>query len=144
MKKSILLTISILIIGICEVLSQGTVFFQNPAGGFNISTNALAIGGAVGPTAATAQGFYYGLFVAPSTVSTIDTSLQNLLTPTWTFTGVYATNTGLVGRLNGGTPTVPNWPAATFETYLIVGWSSNLGHDWSLVGNELQGATFTG
>jgi len=123
--------------------AQGTVNFSNPIGQ-NISTNASAISGGTGATANAAGGFYYGLFLAPSTVTTIDSSLQGLLTPTWTFANIYATNTATAGRLSGGTPAVPGWPAAQFDTYIIVGWSANLGHDWTTIQNELNGASFSG
>jgi hypothetical protein len=122
--------------------AQGTVNFSNPIGQ-NISTNGTYSGGGIGITANAANGFYYGLFIAPSTVSTIDSSLQGLFTPTWTFTGVLATNTASAGRLAGGTPNVPGWAPASFQSYLVVGWSANLGASWASVAAQLQGATFS-
>src|SRR5437879_4159796 len=80
--------------------AQGFVNFAN-ALGFLVSTNGTGVGGTVGATAGSAGSFYYGLFVASSTVATIDSSLQGLLSPTWTFTGNYATNTANHGRFFG-------------------------------------------
>src|SRR5712691_3317401 len=81
--------------------AQGTIFVAN--GSYSLArTNAIGFGFTAGPTAPTLGGFYYGVFTAPSTVTTIDNNLQGLLGPAWTFTGVYATNTAFAGRLTAG------------------------------------------
>src|SRR5690349_4512999 len=75
-----------------RTFAQGTVNFLNTST-TPVRTNATALGGSAGNTAASPGGFYYALCTAQSTVVTLDASLQDLLTPTWTFTGIYATNT---------------------------------------------------
>src|SRR5437667_12577888 len=87
---------------------QGTVSFVNSTSTF-ISTNAAALGGGSGVTASAPNGFRYALFTAP-----LGTTNGDLCSGTWTFTGVYATNTTLSsgGRLNGGQgiATLTGWP----------------------------------
>jgi hypothetical protein len=124
--------------------SQGTITIINGTYSL-VRTNTAGFGGTIGNTAPTAGGFYYAVFTAPSTVTTIDTSLQQLLTSTWTFTGVYATNSALTtgGRLNGGSgvATTSGWPGGVTNSYLVLGWGSGLGTDWNTVANEMAGAT---
>lgn len=124
--------------------SQGLVNFANgPA--TKVSTNSVAGGGASGVAPTGANGFYYALLTAPSTVTTVDASLQQLLTATWTFTGQYATNTGLAGRLGGGSGVAATgWAAAATNSFIVVGWSANMGATWAAVGALLNGATYSG
>src|SRR5207245_8678066 len=85
-----------------EAFSQGTINFQNGPT-LLISTNSTALeGGTHGPTSPALGGFYYAVFTAASTVSSIDPSLQALLTGAWTFDGLYATNSAQPsgGRFN--------------------------------------------
>ena len=125
--------------------TQGTINFQNIPTAL-ISTNAVAIGGTLGNTAPSSSGslYYYALFTANSSVTTIDYSLQGLLTTTWTFTGLYATNTAGTGGglFSGGSDvaTLQGWPAGVTNSFIVIGWSANLGHDWSTVAVELKGA----
>jgi hypothetical protein len=86
-------------------------------------------------------GFAYGLFIAPSTVTSL--SPLDLLTPPWTFAGVYATNAPGAGRLYGGTGIpVPGWVATT-NSYVVAGWSANIAWtDWNSVASQLNGASF--
>src|SRR5438094_10306327 len=76
-------------------LAQGTVSFVNAAA-TRINTNAIASGGGSGLTATAANGFYYALLTAP-----YETTNSDLASGLWTFTGLYATNTTVPGRLNG-------------------------------------------
>jgi hypothetical protein len=122
-------------------LGQGYVNFVN-TGGTTVSTNAVGTGGGSGPTATAPAGFYYAVFTAPSFVTTIDANLQNLLTGTWTFGGVYAANTSSAGRLSGGIVTPSNWAPGTTESYIVVGWSASIaGENWSSVAAQLSGAS---
>ena len=59
--------------------------------------------------------FYFGLFTAPAgSTSGAD----------FTFSGVYATNTTVAGRFDGGSGvTVPGWMPGTAMSYEIVGWN---------------------
>ena len=115
---------------------QGTVNFLNGSYAL-ISTNwpSSAL------TATAPNGFYYGLFTAPSTVTTATTA--DLLTPTWTFTGIYATNIAAAGRLSGGNnvATLTAWAPGETNSFLVAGWNAVMGHDWTAVAAELSGGT---
>jgi hypothetical protein len=84
------------------------------------------------------NAFYFALFVAPTNQTTVDNTLAG-----WTFTGNYATNT-FAGRLSGDYDVsppdrnfgviIPGYPAGSSANLVVVGWSANVGHDWSLVG----------
>jgi len=127
--KKLALTISAVAMAV-SAFAQGTVNFNNlPTQ--QIRTNSTALGGGIGLTANTPQGFYYGLFIAP--VGTLTSDLRD---PAWTFTSTYATNTAGVGRLSGGLATgvpVNGWAGGTSANYVVAGWSASLGHDWALV-----------
>jgi hypothetical protein len=131
-------------------LAQGTVSFVNGTYAF-ARTNDLAFGGTAGNTAPVLGGFVYGLFTAPSTVTTIDSSLQDLFGPNWQFTGLYATNTSVPtgGRLlDGGAigasgAPAQGWMPGQTNSFIIVGWSTSIaGQDWNSVANQLRGAIF--
>lgn len=136
-----------LILGMLLVLAtspaafaQGLISFANTIS-TKISTNGFPSGGGVAVTGTGANAFYYALLTAPSTVTTVDASLQQLLTSTWTFTGLYATNTRLGGRLAGGSGVPANgWAPAQTNSYIIVGWSAHMGTTWSNVAALLNGA----
>jgi hypothetical protein len=123
--------------------AQGTVNFAN-GGTTIISTNSVGLGGTAGQADSTAGAYNYALFIAPSTVTTIDSSLQGLLGGPWTFTGNTATNgtvAALRGRLNGGTPAVPGWGIGQTNSFLVLGWSTSLGSSWGAISNQLSGAS---
>lgn len=142
MKK--LLTLTFAAAFAVGAFAQGKVSFNNGAA-TAISTNSVARGGTAGNTATAALGFYYTLLTAASTVTTVDANGQDLLTPTWTFAGVYATNTPVGGRESSGTATTTaGWALGVTNSYVIVGWSSSLGHDWSVLSSKLSGAQLTG
>src|SRR5438132_591885 len=84
----------------CAAFAQGIVDFVN-TGATLVRTNAIGTGRGAGYTSPAPYGFYYGLFIAPSTVNSL--SASDLLTATWTFTGLYGTNTVATtgGRLSG-------------------------------------------
>ncbi len=96
-------------------LAQGWVnFFNNPT---------TLISGDTGLPTAPAGSYYFGLFIAP--VGTTDHRQ-------FTFTGCYATNQAVPGRINGGWEVrVPNWPAGSLRAFLVRGWPASLGHDWN-------------
>jgi len=64
-----------------------------------------------------------------------------LLTGTWTFTGIYATNTAATtgGRFTGGgnVPTLTGWAPGATNTYAVVGWNAGLGAFWPEVAAKL-------
>jgi len=125
--------------------AQGTV---NPANGTGTTfrTNGLALSQGSGATAATAGGFYYEVLTAPSTVTSAGTSLQGLVDGTWSDTGLKMTNSLLAagGRENGPSGAggiVANWAAGTSQSFIVVGWSANLGSTWAQVASDITGAT---
>jgi hypothetical protein len=133
--------------GIADVAGQGMITFLNFSNQYAstlVRTNSTGLGGGAGNTAPSIGGFEYGLFIAPSTVTSL--SPLDLLTPPWTFTGVYATNTTAAtgGRLNGGIDIrVAAWDGVT-NSYVVAGWSANIALDnWSAVAAQLAGASFT-
>jgi hypothetical protein len=131
--------------------AQGTINSANgPSTLFR--TNALAIGGTSGNTAngaPSAGGFLYHVLTAPSTVTTVDASLQGLLSAPWSDAGISMTNATLAsgGRINGPSGTVgqtQNWPAGSFQSYIIVGWSASEASTWAQFELTLAGAHFNG
>ena len=132
-----------------SAFAQGTIAVGNGTYAF-ARTNATGIGWTAGNTAPVLGGFYYAVFTAASTVTSIDVSLQNLLTSTWTFTGVYATNSAVAtgGRLlNGasGIATTQGWTPGQTNSYLLLGWSGNLAtFDVNSILNDLRGAQLQG
>jgi hypothetical protein len=115
-----------------------------------IFTNDIALGGTRGQTASELGGFYYALFTANAkdgrTGSGLSPSAQELLAEPWTLTGLYGTNrsspSSITGRLGGPTGTANGAPPFSTNFFVLVGWSSNLGHDWTTVEDEFQGANF--
>jgi len=49
----------------------------------------------------------------------------------FTFTGFYATNTGVDGLFSGGTVASFDWAPGTSRSYIVAGWSADLGTTFS-------------
>jgi hypothetical protein len=117
--KIIFITL-LLAISASMTLAQGLVIFAN-------SPTTLVSAGSVGqsaPISGPPGSYYFGLLFAHQ--GTTDPGQ-------FTFTGVYATNRGsstLAGLLDGGEPMVTGWAPGTSMSFLVAGWSANLGHDW--------------
>jgi hypothetical protein len=127
--------------------AQGFVTINNSS--FSIVTNGAAAGLGTGVTSKTAGAFLYDTLVNSSTVTTIDASLQGLTAAGWSDTGITGVNnTGIGGNGHiNGTATAGNglnWAAGSYQSAIVVGWSSNLGATWSAVQTALQGATLSG
>jgi hypothetical protein len=124
-------------------LGQGSV---NAANGTTtlFRTNATLWGGTAGAALSATGPWYYEVLTAPSTVTSVDPSLQQLLSAPWSDTGLMASNTGLPGRMNAGSGNVNFWPAGQTNSFIIVGWSASEGSSWSTVAARLQGAVFVG
>jgi hypothetical protein len=136
MKK--LLTLAALLGTATLSFGQGYVSFANG------TSSRVSNGGAL-QAATPAGNYYYALLVAPSsqnTVSSADGSFSG-----WTF-AAYGTNTGAAGRLtgnnadsgtgvqiNGGAYTAPGGTA----DFVVVGWSANIGSDWTSVSQGFHG-----
>jgi hypothetical protein len=135
MKKLLLILSSCTLMTVA--FAQGTVSFLNGSYAL-ISTNITS----AALTATAPNGFYYGLFTAPSTVTAATTA--DLLTPIWTFTGNYATNIAAAGRLSGGNgvATLTGWAPGATNSFLVAGWNAVMGHDWSTINSELSHGTW--
>jgi hypothetical protein len=108
-------------------------------------TNSVGIGGAAGNANSTAGGpFVYAVLTAPSTVNSVDSSLQGLLSAPWSDTGLQGANTGIAGRESGAGTTVNNWAAGLTNSFIIVGWSAADGANWTALKANLAGATLSG
>ncbi len=124
---------------------QGTVVPANTSSS-TFRTNSTATGGTSG-NATGLGGFYFEVLTAPSGVTTVDASLQQLLSAPWSDTGIGMTNTSLGGRTSSsvGSPAVANnWGAGNSNSFIVVGWSVNEGTTWAQVAAKLQGAHFNG
>jgi hypothetical protein len=103
-----------------SALAQGTVNFYNDASSSVYLFYPMQLLPAVSPGWLTT--FYFGLFTAP--VGTQDYH-------SFTFSGLYATNTSVPGMFFGGQGVaVPGWAAGTALSYVIIGWSSEE-HDFN-------------
>ena len=99
------------------MVPQGLVNFNNNP----VSLVSVASDTGFGPISGSPGSYYFGLLTS-----------RNGIAGPFLFTGLYATNQAVVGRFNGGFEVaVPNWPAGTTQSYEIVGWSANLGHDFN-------------
>jgi hypothetical protein len=122
--------------------AQGQLQMQNsPATRF--LTNANALGGGSGFFVPADGPFHFEVLTAPSNVTSIDLSLQNLLSSPWSDTGMMGTNTTLAGRERGLDifQTANFWPVGQTNSFVVVGWSVNLGQTWSDVASGLSGAS---
>lgn len=98
--------------------AQGLVSFMNTDSTLIMGGppgNATAITGPVG-------SYYFGLFTAP--VGTTDRYA-------FVFTGIYATNSIVPGRISGGVVAVPGWPAGEARAFMIYGWPASDGPMWN-------------
>jgi hypothetical protein len=133
MKK--LIAIAALIGTASLSFGQGYVsFFNGSASRVSTNTAPSATGGSAPATLAGGPvgSFYYALLVAPTTTTTIDSSLAG-----WAFSGVIGTNTATSGRVLGFTSTdgvgarINGFAIGSTADFAIVGWSSNIGTDWA-------------
>jgi hypothetical protein len=111
---------SLMAMSISMTFAQGTVVFAN-------TPTTLVSYGLVGqeaPITGSPGSYFFGLLIAP----------PGIVAPSqFTFTGVYATNAAIAGRILPGAyePTVPGWPVAATMSFLVAGWSASLGRDWN-------------
>jgi hypothetical protein len=124
---------------VAQIYGQGLVTFAN-TGTTLVYTNSASFGGTRGLTAPLPGSFIFALFTAPSTVTTV--TAQDLLSRTWTFTGLYATNTAQAGRFKGGAGLAIGWPPGLTNSFAVLGWSTSAGVAWAQISAELNGAQF--
>ena len=99
-----------------SAFAQGWVNFMNsPATLFSVrNSNGAQVG--INGT------YFFSILTAP--LGTIDPGQ-------FTFGGLYATNLQVAGRFSGGTfVSAPNWAVGTSKSFVIAGWSANLGFVW--------------
>lgn len=111
---------------------QGQINFNNTSTTL-ISTNATVSGPHTGLINGPVGSYYFAVFIAPS--GTSDTTA-------FAFAGMYGTNTGTAGRFSGGQPGFPTYPPGTTLSFLVRGWSANIGNDYAAVTNYLVNPTF--
>jgi hypothetical protein len=149
--KKLLITLGLAAVA-AGAFAQGTVNPANTAGTLfhtNAPVNNAGVIPGVGNTGPALGGFYYEVLTAPSSVTTVDSSLQGLLSGPWSDTGLRLTNTtfatgGHVSGPSGTAGVVANWPNAR-QSYIIVGWSATEGATtWTGISAQLAGATFSG
>ena len=145
MAKHILILL-ILLSAVRVSVGQGTVLSGNsPSTLFQTNDAFFGTSGNIAPVAG---AFYFEVLTAPSTVTSVDSSLQGLLSAPWSDTGLQLTNTTLAsgGRISGpsgANGVVANWPSFQMQSFIVVGWSSELGSTWAAARNSLVGAVFT-
>lgn len=147
MKSLKWLTGILLLVAVPTVaVAQGTVVPANTSGTLFL-TNGFATGGSSGVMAPAAGGFQFEVLTAPSSVTTVDASLQQLLSPPWSDTGIHMTNVTFAsgGRIASsvGSPAVAaNWPVGMSNSFIVVGWSTGAGTSWAQLAAQLSGAQF--
>lgn len=129
MKK--LLTVAALM-GVASLsFGQGIVNFGNTTASItHVQTNSVVGGANTGRISGPAGSYYFALFVAPN-----GTAFNPALTG-WSFVAT-ATNTGALGRFYGANTTdgqsVPGFGISSTASFLVAGWSANLGSSWQQV-----------
>lgn len=136
--KKIILTMAAIIGVAGYTYGQGQVVFTATVAG---ATQASTNNGTIGKIAGAAGAWEFALFVTGDTNKNnvggvVNTRSSPFVTPWtdpgWTFTGVYATNTGTAGRFGVSDPgqtyvTVPGTLAGSYYNFIIVGWNTAAG-----------------
>lgn len=114
---------------ISTVQGQGLVDFSSGLATQNkITTNSVLLGPSTGLISGPVGSYYFALFVAPSTITTLNGPFDPTLSG-FTFTGAIGTNT-IAGVFSGGAVAVPGYASGTTASFTIVGWSANYGTTW--------------
>jgi hypothetical protein len=159
--KKLALTVLALAAGIALIRAQGTISINTTLA--EVYTNDGM--GDVGPiTGAVGSYLFEVLDMTQSMYASLTAQEQaaayNLLeypsdVSLWTDSGVSGANAPLhPGGINSPTATANNWAApssgmgystaGSYDYYTIVGWSANMGPNWSTVSSELGAATLFG
>jgi len=136
MKK--LVAIAALLSAAYMSYGQGEVIFST--GSQFCSTNTTGTPGRLSG----AGNYLFALFVAPTTVNTVNGMAFD--DPNWTFTGDYGTNIATAGRILGNysanaTAIIPGYAPGSTGNFLVIGWSVNIpGADLSQSGVGVSNA----
>jgi hypothetical protein len=136
MKKT-LITLALGTAAVASSFGQGYVGFFNGTAS-KVSVNSSVGGTSFAATPATANAYYYALFYAGPTVTTVLTSAAAVVAAApvlsdanWTFdSGVLGASTaraGFMGDSTGGTQSAVSLAAGTTGEFVVVGWSANIG-----------------
>ncbi len=114
--------------------SQGTVAFGN-----TLSTLIYTNSAPGGPPTGIMSGpfgisYYFAMLAAPAGTTNLSA---------FSFTGGYASNYFVDGGFDGGIVTISNTQPGQAEAVWVVGWSANMGPNYSDVTNYLADPTFT-
>jgi len=157
MKKIVLTSICALAMtGISY--AQGTLLWStiNP-GAMTAQTNATAYSplfgggatgsGTVGVTTTVATSIYYALLYTAYSGSQVAQPTSLAALGIWSNSGLVANNSSTAGRLipvnSNPAATVP-WSNGTTQSVMLVGWSANLGTDWTTALATLNSASALG
>jgi hypothetical protein len=159
--KKILAIIALASVAAASVQAQGLVIFGNGSTS-RINTNAVASGGAIGLTSATANSFYYALFystsataVGGSTASVSGPSANGYVfnaanAASWTQTTTGLANNTSAGRFlsssaDANSATIVNGlTGGSSASFVVLGWSANLGSTVSALEASLAATSWTG
>lgn len=136
--KKIILTMAAIIGVAGYTYGQGQVVFTATVAA---ATQASTNNGTIGKIAGAAGAWEFALFVTGNTNKSDVGGVANTLNspfvtpwtdPGWTFTGVYATNTGTAGRFGVSDPgqtyvTVPGTVSGSYYNFIMVGWNTAAG-----------------
>jgi hypothetical protein len=128
---------------LCLLVTAAAAFGQGSVNAGNGTTTLFRTNTPSGSGSALSAGggpWFYEVLTAPSTVTTVDQSLQQLLSAPWSDTGLTASNTGLAGRM-AGSGNANFWAPGTTNSFVVVGWNLAAGSSWSQVAARLAGAT---
>src|SRR5215472_16549110 len=114
---------------LCLLATAAVAFGQGSVGVANSPSTTFRTNynGSVGNAISGMGPWYYEVLTAPSTVTSVDASLQQLLSAPWSDTGITATNTGLAGRISGNGGSANFWPAGQTNAFVIIGWNAAVG-----------------
>ncbi len=118
----------LMLIGVMAHGQTGVHFANNSL--TPITTNSVLGGPVTGPISGLGS-YYFALFIAPT--GTLDTSAFN-------FTGYYATNIAAPGLFFRGSVII----FAGTSSFIVRGWSANIGSDFASVQTYLANPTFDG
>ena len=152
-----MLTIGLIVAGLGAANAQGLIKLYNASTSYAISTNGGPMGtvGGIGRTASgagAANMYYYALLISPTAPTSTDPlvgGMTQALMNSDGITPVTGTNFTLAaggivgpGALSAYGVAIANWDFGTMQYVQIVGWSANLGPNWSHVVNELTTLSF--